>query len=247
METKADLSPVTAADRDANATILSALRAAFPDDAILSEESPDDLSRLGARRVWIVDPLDGTRDFVARTGEFCVHIGLSVDGIPVVGAVFVPVAGTLFSAAAGAGAFVERADGRRTRLRVSTTAGVDSLRVGVSRTNAAQGLKTFLAETGLGARSQSMGASVKLMALARGSLDAVINLDGSEQEWDTCAPEVVVREAGGMFTDIDGGAFAYNQHDVSHRRGSLASNGFCHGALLTLTGPYAKPAPDSSE
>ena len=132
-------------------------------------------------------------------------------------------------------------------LRVSATTAVGSLRVGVSRTNAAQGLKTLLAETGLGVRSVSMGASVKLMALAEGSLDAVINLDGSEQEWDTCAPEVVLREAGGRFTDIDGRGFAYNQRDVSHRRGSIASNGSCHAALLTLVRPYATPAPDSTE
>ena len=84
VETKLDNSPVTIADREANAVILAALTAAFPDDAILSEESPDNRRRLGKARVWIVDPLDGTRDFVARTGDFCVHVGLAVEGIATV-------------------------------------------------------------------------------------------------------------------------------------------------------------------
>src|SRR6185295_7654657 len=98
VESKADRSPVTQADRDASARIVDLLRAALPGDAVLSEELPDDAARLACRRVWIVDPLDGTRDFVARTGQFSVHVGLAVDGEPVVGAVYQPVTEVLFSA-----------------------------------------------------------------------------------------------------------------------------------------------------
>ena len=241
VETKSDFSPVTAADRDANSAILARLRAACPDDAVLSEETPDDLTRLAARRVWIVDPLDGTRDFVARTGEFCVHVALVVDGRPVVGAVFHPLAATLYTAAAGAGAFAEDQHGTRRALRVSDLTDPAALRVGVSRTNAAGSLKQLLAETGLAARSVSMGASVKLMALAQGDLDAVLNLTGSEQEWDTCAPEVVIREAGGVVTDASGSPFTYNQRDVSHHHGSISSNGACHEVLRRLVRPYLPP------
>ncbi|MEO5767647.1 MAG: 3'(2'),5'-bisphosphate nucleotidase CysQ [Polyangia bacterium] len=242
VETKADFSPVTAADRDANAAILARLMAAFPGDALLSEETPDDLTRLAARRVWIVDPLDGTRDFVARTGEFCVHVALAIDGRPVVGAVFHPVAAMLYTAAAGGGAFAEDARGARTVLRVSELASPSTVRVGVSRTNAAGSLKQLLAETGLAPRAVSMGASVKLMALAGGRLDAVLNLSGNEQEWDTCAPEVVIREAGGLITDTLGHDFRYNQRDVSHHRGSIASNGACHQVMRDLVHPYALAA-----
>ena len=244
VETKPDQSPVTAADRAANEAILARLRAAFPDDAILSEESPDSAHRLDTRRVWIVDPLDGTRDFIARTDEFCVHVGLAIDGRPVVGVVFQPVAAILYGAAVGAGAFQEDTQGRRTRLQTSATVNPSDLRVGVSRTNAAHGLRRFLAETGLGRRSVSMGASVKLMALARGDLDTVINLSSGEQEWDTCAPEIVIREAGGVFTDADGQPFVYNQPDVSHKRGSIASNGACHASVLTLVQPYLDAGPE---
>src|SRR5262245_47761410 len=81
-ELKDDGSPVSRADREADAAIADTLRSAFPDDVLLSEEQPDPLERRGARRVWIVDPLDGTRDFLGRTGDFCVHVALAVEGRP---------------------------------------------------------------------------------------------------------------------------------------------------------------------
>lgn len=239
VDTKSDASPVTAADRDANAVIVGRLRAAFPDDAVLSEELPDDGSRHGKQRVWIVDPLDGTRDFIARTDEFCVHIGLAVAGVPVVGAVFQPTAGALYLAAAGAGAFVE-SDGGRIPLRVPAHVPPDGLRVGVTRTAATGRLRTFLKETDLAARAVSMGASTKLMALARGDLDAVVNLSPGEQDWDTCAPDAILREAGGTYTDTTGSAFVYNGADVTHRRGSLAAGPAAHALMLKLVAPYAR-------
>jgi 3'(2'),5'-bisphosphate nucleotidase len=250
IEIKPDQSPVTEADLAANQAIVALLRAAFPDDAILSEELPDDRSRLGQRRVWIVDPLDGTRDFIARTDNFCTHVGLAVDGVAVVGAVLPPVAGRLYSARAGAGAFVQAVQTApsgdfgagepppRTPLRVSTVTSPGEMRAGVGRLNPSGRLGACLAATGLGARAVALGASVKYMALARGDLDLVINLSPGEMEWDTCAPEVVVREAGGAFTDGDGRAFQYNQSDPAHRRGSLASNGARHEALLAQLAPY---------
>ncbi|HEX2659654.1 MAG TPA: 3'(2'),5'-bisphosphate nucleotidase CysQ, partial [Polyangia bacterium] len=237
VETKSDNSPVTIADREANAAILARLAAAYPDDAILSEEAPDDPVRLAKTRVWIVDPLDGTRDFVARTGEFCVHVGLAVDGVATVGVVHQPVSGATFLAARGGGAFIE-VDGERTRLAVSAEARASAARLGVSRLNLGGDLRQALAAAGLEKQAVPMGASVKLMAVARGALDAVVNFSAAEMEWDTCAPEVVVREAGGSFTDLDGRPFTYNQRDLSHRQGSVASNGACHAALLALLRPY---------
>ena len=240
VEIKPDNSPVTEADLEANRAIVTLIRAAFPDDAILSEELPDDRARLHQRRVWVVDPLDGTRDFIARTDQFCTHVGLAVDGVAVVGAVHQPVAGTLFSARAGGGAFVQ-AGGEtapRAPLRVSTVAATGDMRAGVGRDKPGGRLGACLAATGLGARATTLGASVKYMALARGDLDLVINLNAGEMEWDTCAPEVVVREAGGVLTDGDGRPFRYNGSDPAHRRGSVASNGARHAALIELLAPY---------
>ncbi|HUS28705.1 MAG TPA: 3'(2'),5'-bisphosphate nucleotidase CysQ [Kofleriaceae bacterium] len=233
VEAKADATPVTAADRDANAAIIEVLRAAFPDDYVLSEELPDDDARLTRSRVWIVDPLDGTRDFVQRTGEFAVHVGLAIDGRAVAGAVHVPVAGATYVAQLGGGAWRITGSGKD-RLRVSPTSALDEIRVGVSRLNPSPTLAPFLAKTGLAQRTVGMGASVKFMALAEGRLDAVINASTSEHEWDTCAPEVILREAAGTITDLDGADFRYNQRALSHPRGSLASNGVCHDLLLGL-------------
>lgn len=237
VDTKSDDSPVTAADREANAVIVQHLCTAFPGDAVLSEELPDDGARRGKSRVWIVDPLDGTRDFIARTDEFCVHVGLAVDGAPVVGAVFQPTKDALYLAAAGAGAFLENA-GVRLPLRVAAAVPREGLRVGVTRTAATGRLKRFLAETGLANRAVAMGASVKLMALARGDLDAVVNFAPNEQDWDTCAPEAILREAGGLYTDTGGRPFVYNGADVTHHQGSVAASPAAHPLMLGLVAPY---------
>jgi 3'(2'),5'-bisphosphate nucleotidase len=236
VSTKADKSPVTAADLEANAAIIKRLSEGFPDDAILTEETPDDRARLDKRRVWIVDPLDGTRDFVARTGDFCVHVGLSVDHEAVLGVVFQPVAGSLAWAVKGGGAFEERG-GETRQLKASTLSAANQIRIGVSRLNLDDGLGKCLAAAGMADRAVRLGASVKHIALARGDLDAVLNLSPSEQEWDTCAPEVIMREAGCTVTNGDGVPFKYNQPDLFRPRGSAASNGHCHKLVLRVMAP----------
>jgi 3'(2'),5'-bisphosphate nucleotidase len=234
--TKADKSPVTAADVEADAAIIARLSEAFPDDAILTEETPDDPSRLAKRRVWIIDPLDGTRDFVARTGDFCVHVGFAVDHEAVVGVVYQPTVDSLAWAARGGGAFEER-DGQTRRLKASTLSAAGQIRIGVSRLNLDDGLNRCLAAAGMADRAVRLGASVKHISLARGDLDAVLNLSPSEQEWDTCAPEVILREAGCTVTNGDGMPFRYNQADLYRPRGSAASNGHCHKLVLRVMAP----------
>lgn len=231
IETKADSSPVTEADKDANAAILAILQAAFPADAILSEETPDTEARFTNHRVWIIDPLDGTKDFINRTGEFCVHVGLAVEGHPVVGAVYQPITRVMASASKGHGAWRTFPDGKRERIHVSSTAELAALRVGTSRAYPSAKLVEFLDEHRITQRV-AMGASTKLVAVAAGELDVVINAGSGEQEWDTCAPEVIVREAGGAYSDRTGQPFLYNQRDPMHHRGSIASNGACHDAIV---------------
>jgi 3'(2'), 5'-bisphosphate nucleotidase len=236
VHSKPDLSPVTAADEAANACLAQKIRGAFPEDAFLSEESPDDESRLGKRRVWIIDPLDGTRDFLAQTGDFCVLVGLTIDGAPVLGVAYQPVKDALYFARKGQGAFVEL--GGATRPLGASRAQLPSeVRVGISRLNPDEGLGKCLAAAGLAARAVQMGASAKHMALARGEIDAVLNLSAAEMEWDTCAPEVILTEAGCTVTDGDGNPFRYNQRDLYRRRGSVASNGKCHNLMLRVMAP----------
>jgi 3'(2'), 5'-bisphosphate nucleotidase len=242
VDTKPDTSPVTAADKAADALILDRLRTAFPADAFLTEESPDDPSRFGKSRVWIVDPLDGTRDFLAQTGDFSVHIGLCIDGQPVLGVVYQPVRQALYHARRGGGAFLD-SSGVSTRIQTSRREIPGELRVGISRLNPDEGLGKCLAASGLAPRAVAMGASVKHMALARGDLDAVLNLSPAEQEWDTCAPEVIMIEAGCKVTDGDGKPQRYNQKDLFRRRGSVASNGLCHPLMLRVIAPCLPEEP----
>jgi len=236
VEVKPDGSPVTAADRAANDCVLSRLAEAFPEDAILSEESPDDPIRFERRRVWIVDPLDGTRDFIAGTGDFCTLIGLTIENTPVLGVAYQPTRQALYFAVKGGGAFLESA-GTTHPLSASSRRVPSELRVGISRLNPDEGLGKCLAAAGLAPRAVQMGASVKHMALARGDLDAVLNLSPNEQEWDTCAPEVILAEAGCSMTDGDGQRLRYNQKDLYRRRGSVASNGLCHPLMLRVMAP----------
>jgi len=236
VHSKPDLSPVTAADEAANVCLATAIRSAFPEDAFLSEESPDDEARLRQRRVWIIDPLDGTRDFLAQTGDFCVLVGLAIDGAAALGVAYQPVKDALYFARRGQGAFVE-IDGAVRPLAASRAQLPSEVRVGISRLNPDEGLGKCLAAAGLAARAVQMGASAKHMALARGEIDAVLNLSAAEMEWDTCAPEVILTEAGCTVTDGDGNPFRYNQRDLNRRRGSVASNGRCHSLMLRVMAP----------
>jgi 3'(2'),5'-bisphosphate nucleotidase len=233
---KADGTPVTAADLEANAAITATLGEAFPEDALLCEEAPDDGTRLGRSRVWIVDPLDGTRDFLARTGDFTVNIGFVVDGRPVVTVVHQPGRGDLYHAARGGGSF-RVSGGTSTRLQVSATAALAEVRVGISRHNAPAALLRCLEDAGLAGRTVRLGASSKYLALAAGELDALVTLTTGETEWDTCAPELIAVEAGGVVTDVDGQPLRYNQPDLKRHRGIVASNGRCHAQLLALLRP----------
>jgi 3'(2'), 5'-bisphosphate nucleotidase len=228
---KIDGSPVSQADLDADAAIAAVVRGAFPDDAWLSEESVDDPGRLSARRVWIVDPLDGTRGFLERSDDFSVHIGLAVDGAPVMGVVLQPVSGDLYRAVAGEGAFRVRGQ-QVTRIQTSKVERFPDFRIGISRHHAPPELVQWLRDHELEARALRSGASGKYLRLAEGDLDAVITVTGGEKEWDSCAPEVIVREAGGSITDGDGVPLRYNQPDPGRPRGVVTSNGVCHRQLL---------------
>jgi 3'-phosphoadenosine 5'-phosphosulfate (PAPS) 3'-phosphatase len=213
---------VTRADLEASAAIEAILRAAFREDVVLSEEGTDDPARLAADRVWIVDPLDGTRDFLQRTGDFCVHVGLAFRGKPVVGVVRHVVTESSAHAVVGQGAWQ---DGERLAVSTRTTAD----RVGVSRTSCPPWLAAAL-----GDRARPSGASVKYLALARGELDGIVTVTPGEKEWDTLAPEIVVSEAGGRVTGGDGAPLLYNQRDLVRRAGVVVSNGRCHDELVGM-------------
>ena len=216
---KAGGSPVTEADHAANAVIVEAIRAAYPSDAILSEESRDSVERTSASRVWIVDPLDGTKEFLAGNGEFSIMIGLAVDGVPVLGVVYMPDGDRLYAAARGLGATVEvkhEKQGLRTDQlhwpprMVGSRSHPDSMTLEI---------RDRLGVTDI-APSGSVG--VKCALIAEGKRDLYVHPVPYLNEWDTCAPEVLLREAGGEVTDCLGAPLRYNKPDPRQPHGIVA-------------------------
>jgi 3'(2'), 5'-bisphosphate nucleotidase len=234
---KSDTSPVTEADHASNRAIVDGLRAAFPDDAILSEESKDSPERLSARRVWIVDPLDGTKEFLSRNGEFSVMIGLAMDGEPVLGAVYLPAIDVTYSAARGLGAWVERG-GERTRLERTAPARV-GLRLVGSRSHSEPLVDEIREALGVTDVAPCGSVGVKCARIAEDERDLYVHPVPYLKEWDTCAPEAIMREAGCGLVDCLGGPLQYNKPEPTQPHGILAcAPGMLNDVLPTVRRLY---------
>ncbi|MBA3810929.1 MAG: 3'(2'),5'-bisphosphate nucleotidase CysQ [Caulobacteraceae bacterium] len=185
-----------AGDRVANAFIMEALAEARPDDAVLSEEEAADAGRLARRRVWIVDPLDGTREYGERRADWAVHIALAVDGVATVGAVALP--GLPLTLSTDDPALVSPVGG-------------GPLKMVVSRTRPASEAVAVAGK--LGAELAPMGsAGAKAMAVVRGEADIYLH-SGGQYEWDSCAPVAVAEAAGFHVSRIDGSPLRYNREN----------------------------------
>lgn len=179
-------------DARANAMLMDELRAARPDDAILSEEEKDNVARCGVSRAWIVDPLDGTREYSEGRSDWAVHVALAVDGVPTVGAVALPGLGLMFTS------------GSPTPLAPANA----PLKMLVSRTRPATEA-VYVAEK-MGADLVAMGsAGAKAMAVVRGEADIYLHT-GGQYEWDNCAPAAVAIAAGLHVSRADGSPLVYN-------------------------------------
>jgi len=223
--------PVTAADRAVNELIVSGLQRAFPDDGILAEESVDTDRRLARARVWMVDPLDGTRGFIAGSGDFAVQIGLAVEGRAVLGVVYAPATDVLYWAAPGAGAWVRRPGLEAERLRVSDEKTVARMRIAESRSHRGPRMDAVVRALGVREEVKRHSVGIKVGLLVERQCDLYIHLSPRTKEWDTCAPEALLHEAGGRMTDLWGEPLRYNTPDVYNHNGILASNGAAHEAL----------------
>ncbi len=219
-----DEGPVTESDRRADRLIRDGLAEAFPGDAILSEETPDDLGRLGTRRLWLVDPLDGTRQFVDAVPEFAVMIGLAVEGRPVLGVIHLPPERRTVFGAEGHG--VELLDPQGWRPLAPLPDGIPEGRgpvVALSRSHA--GSRTREVARRLGASRIVASGSVgrKAMLVLTGEADLYVTLGRRSRHWDACAPDALMRLAGGVFTDVRGRAVPYNTEATTNRCGLLAA------------------------
>ncbi len=209
---KGDHSPLTEADLASHRVIVEGLRQLDPETPVLSEEGRDQpyAERKDRRRFYLVDPLDGTKEFIKRNGEFTVNIALVEEGSPRLGVVHAPVIGRTYLGEVGAGAWA--VDSGAMRTIDASGSGQGSLKIVASRSHAGADLQAFLAELP-GHELVSMGSSLKLCLVAAGDADLYPRL-GPTMEWDTGAAHAVVRAAGGDVVDLAGESLRYNKEDL---------------------------------
>jgi len=226
VELKADQSPLTAADRASHAIIMQRLQQLW-DFPVLSEESREVPweTRRQWKTFWLVDPLDGTKEFIKRNGEFTVNIALIEQGRPVLGVVFAPELDRLFAGAAGRGSFVEDKGLRRPIATRQPPA--EGLTVVASRSHGdAEALAAFLDGRKV-ARQTNAGSSLKLCLVAAGEADVYPRL-GRTMEWDIAAGDAVLRAAGGCVHELDGSPLRYGKADFANPH--FAAWGTANGA-----------------
>lgn len=232
-----DREPVTQADKVANEIIVARIQREFPDDGILAEESIDTAHRLDQSRVWMIDPLDGTVGFIEGNGDFAVQIGLSENGRCVLGVVYQPLTGVLYRAITGAGCWIERPDFEPTRARVSAHVDISGMRLAASRSHRSPRMDQVVRTFGLREEVLRGSVGIKVGLIVEQQCDIYIHLSPRTKQWDTCAPEIILHEAGGLITDLFGQPLRYNVADVQNRNGVVASNGVSHGAIIESLRP----------
>jgi len=217
IEYKSDSSPLTEADRRSNNIITEGLREHFPDIPVISEENK--AVNFAERKVWekffLVDPLDGTKEFIKRNGEFTVNIALIENGIPVIGVISVPVKGSIYYGVKGQGAFRVggEADPPEPVMCPRVTAGQERFVAAVSRSHLSG--KTEEIVRGLGAGTVSAGSALKFVMVAEGKADLYPRL-GPTWEWDTGAGDAIAGAAGASVCDLVGRPLGYNKESLKH-------------------------------
>jgi len=229
IEMKSDNSPLTKADLEANKIITEGLRSSFPSYGILTEEEADNDDRLSKEFVWIIDPVDGTKEFISKSGEFTVNIALVQNGQPIIGVVYVPVKDQLFYGSKNAGAFLDH-KGETNKIEVSAKNIFSDMIIAISKTHATKELDIL--EKHKFAGVIKCGSSIKGCMVAKGDADVYFRF-GPTREWDVCAMHGVLLAAGGIMTNIDGSPMCYNRTDTLNG-GFVISNNKIHDKLLSL-------------
>lgn len=230
--------PVTIADRTASQIIVNGLAHEFPDDGILSEEEPDNAEkRLSKSRVWIIDPLDGTKGFINKDGDFAVQIGLTENGESVLGVVFLPVENALYTAVKGNGAFLTKNNEPPKRLQVSGKTDFTEMILATSRNHHSPKMTQIVGDLGLKKEIQRGSVGLKVGLITTQICDLYIHVSPRTKFWDTCAPQIILEEAGGKMTDIFGSPLHYNTKDLQNHNGILASNGVTHAKAVEQLRP----------
>ncbi len=225
---KSDKEPITEADTKSNDVIQKILSSlAYP---ILSEESVDDKKRLDSKKIWIIDPLDGTTDFVNRTGEFTIMIALVENNKPILGIIYWPTEEKLFLAQKGQGAFQQN-QGSWTKISVSDISKLEKCRAVGSRHHISEkehNLLTLLKVS----KFTSKGSSLKVADISCGLAELYFTTTNKMKQWDTCASYCLISEAGGKMTDMKGNELKYNTENLNHENGLLVTNGLIHDEII---------------
>lgn len=231
VEWKGGGDPVTHADRLSSEFLIRGLRSRFPNDAIVSEEEPDDPGRCRKSRVWIIDPMDGTREFIEHRSEFAVMIGLALDGTPVLGIVYQPVAEKLYCAAHGSGAILKKHEGI-TSLRVSGENDPQRMTIALSRSHHSPTIDAVCSRLHITRSIRSGSIGLKVGMICEGHAHLYLDMSGRTSLWDTCAPSALLHEAGGRMTDLKGMQVRYDSPELRHLKGIIASNGTIHDRVI---------------
>ncbi len=231
--------PVTDADTRGNDLIVKGLQQAFPDDIIVAEESerPDDTQT--GNRIWYVDPVDGTKEFIAKNGEFSVMIGLAVNGQAKLGVVYRPDEDRLYAGVVDQKAWME-VKGERTRLAVTSPEPSASITLTVSRSHRNPLLEKIGQDLGVGKELPSGSVGLKIGLIARGLADVYMEPGPYTKLWDACGPEAILRAAGGRFTNVFGEQLHYGLTQLKNTHGLVATNGAYHQKVIQALEPVAK-------
>ena len=226
--TKKDNSPITEGDLKSNEIIKKIL--SETEHMILSEEEEDDLSRLSENMIWIVDPLDGTSDFIDKTGEFTIMIALIKNKKPILGVIGWPTEKTFFVAQKGSGAFRYSNDEWH-KISVTSISELSKCRTVGSRHHLSDREKSFIKKLGI-EDFTSIGSSLKVGKISSGEAEAYITTTNKMKEWDSAASYCIISEAGGKMTDMLGNDITYNNKNVFHQNGILVTNGLIHNKIV---------------
>lgn len=219
IEFKNDNSPLTAADKVSNEVIVSALRKEFPQYAVLSEEEKDNRGRLNNDYCFVIDPLDGTKEFIKRNGQFTVNIALSYKHRSVMGVIYVPVTGELYYASEGDGAYLEH-KGKTERIHVSDR--TEDIRCVMSSSHGCKEMDELIEKYEI-KNFVKMGSSLKGCVVAKGDAE-VYYRHNPTMEWDTAAMQCIVEEAGAVFRQMDDTEMLYNRENSLNYKGFYIIN-----------------------
>ena len=225
---KSDNSPITEADIASNKIIQKIISTS--DYPILSEETKDNKKRLEKETVWIIDPLDGTSDFINKTGEFTIMIGLVRKQVPILGIIYCPPQNTLYIAQRNQGSY-QLAGEKWSKMSVSTISDLTKSRTVYSRHHSEESERLFFKYIKT-KKLTKRGSSLKAIDVASGTSELYFTSTNKIKQWDTCASYCLVKEAGGNMTDVYGNDLNYNIDDVNHQNGIIVSNGLVHEKVV---------------